>query len=397
MSREKPRSVSSVRDTPRSAAGSLYRSYRRDPPEQDIRKFLARNFLGWATHYLGTLFRRRHGFPVYDRGPKSRPGMIAMPDECVVALAGDWGTGTASAYAVADQIRSRQPDITIHLGDVYYSGTEKEYRDWFLGRDDWPRGRLRTFSLNGNHEMYSGGKGYFDRALPALGQATSYFCLEHARWRVLALDTGYYSALFKLTEALFRSRVRLHDDIKRWLRDVVFADAGDRRPVILLTHHQLFSAFESAYPAIGRDLAEYLDRVALWFWGHEHRFAGYAPHVFKGLPPVRARCIGHGGMPVEVSQRPGKRERSALVFHDARRAPGYAEPPIGYCGCAMLRFVNATLEVDYVDETGETLLRERWRVTPGGAVSGSVTALSTGLTVVHPEGPDALVQGAREE
>ena len=60
-------------------------------------------------------------------------------------------------------------------------------------------GRLGSegaFALNGNHEMYALGYGYFDHILPKLGvrgsprgQRASYFCLENDHWRIIALDT----------------------------------------------------------------------------------------------------------------------------------------------------------------------------------------------------------------
>ena len=58
----------------------------------------------------------------------------------------------------------------MHLGDVYYSGTEKEVEERFL--KVWPtEAATINRALNGNHEMYSGGFGYFKLILPAFGQA----------------------------------------------------------------------------------------------------------------------------------------------------------------------------------------------------------------------------------
>ena len=68
----------------------------------------------------------------------------------------------ASRSALADL----KPDHTIHLGDIYYAGAENEVRNKFLAL--WPAGTspsAPSFALNGNHEMYSGGVGYFQIAL----------------------------------------------------------------------------------------------------------------------------------------------------------------------------------------------------------------------------------------
>ncbi len=84
----------------------------------------------------------------------SKRRVFALPDDCVIALAADWGTRTQSAENVAKQTSDQHPDVTIDLGDVYYSGTARECQDYFLGRDNWPTGRQATYALNGNHEMY---------------------------------------------------------------------------------------------------------------------------------------------------------------------------------------------------------------------------------------------------
>ena len=138
-------------------------------------------------------------------------------------LASDLGRN-GSAFAVADAIRAHSPDVAIHLGDVYYSGTKDEFRDYFLGPRCWPRGTLGetrggargTYALNGNHEMYSGGAGYFRRALPAFGQETSYFCLENAHWRIIGLDTGYFAKSFPFLELFVASSDEPRS--ARWLR-----------------------------------------------------------------------------------------------------------------------------------------------------------------------------------
>jgi 3',5'-cyclic AMP phosphodiesterase CpdA len=356
----------------------------RAAPVRSSAVLLTKRVLLWVWNYLKVVFTPRARFGRYHADPSARPGVYALPDSCVVALAADWGTGTTSAYAVAQAIRDERPDVTIHLGDVYYSGTENEFRQYFLGPGRWPLGALKgtsggargAYALNGNHEMYSGGAGYFRLALPALGQEASYLCLENAHWRIVGLDTGYYAKSFPFLE-LIVDFIRLHRASRRWLKQVVFADPGDRRPVILLSHHQWFSAFDTEYPRVGRQLQPYLDRVLLWFWGHEHRFAGYAPFGLSGTR-VRARCIGHGGMPIELGAAI-KRPDRPLVFTDERKAHELDGEPIGYCGFVLLRFAGPELLVQYFDEAHIKLLEERWQSGPSGVV-GSV-ALHGALTL----------------
>lgn len=301
--------------------------------------------------------------------------MFAMPDAVHVALAADWGTGTDSAYCIGALIGARRPEITIHLGDVYYTGAAAEFAEFFLPSDCWPRGTWRTFALNGNHEMYSGGRGYFDHALPAFGQPASYFCLHNAHWRIVGLDTGYYTR--RGLSLAFGDDTRLHEATLRWLATVVFADPADHRPVILLSHHQWFSAFDPReYPAVGHALEPYLSHVALWFWGHEHRFVGYAPYAPTGGTPVRARCIGHGGMPVELGAAIARPDRRPVFIDERQAATLDGDDAIGFCGFASLRFAGPELVVDYVDEQNRLLLTERWTRGATG-LTGSVALHTT--------------------
>src|SRR6185295_11208924 len=92
-------------------------------------------------------------------------GVIQVANDVTLALAGDWGTGNLSSGMIARRIASLRPQAsyTIHLGDVYYSGTPQEEEQRFVA--SWPVGADGAFALNSNHEMYSGGKGYFSVAL----------------------------------------------------------------------------------------------------------------------------------------------------------------------------------------------------------------------------------------
>ena len=385
----KSRTLNEVKGTARSAAYSLWRTHREKRRSRSPVNFLTDHFWPWVVHYLAVMFTPRPPFPVYRRPLSESPGLFPLPEDSVVAMAGDWGTGTDRAFKVADQIRTLSPDFTIHLGDVYYSGTYEEYRDYFLGEGDWPSGSRGTYLLNGNHEMYSGGKGYFYEALPKLKQETSYFCLENRYWRIVAVDTGYYSRTVPLLELLLSWLIRLHSENLKWLKEVVFKDPADRRPVILLSHHQGFSAFDTEYTRVVTNLAPFLDRVLLWFWGHEHRFAAYAPRSVNGSPPIRARCIGHGGMPIELGEKPSRSDRG-LVCLDDRKATELDGKPIGFCGYSLLRFAGPELVIEYVDENGLKLLEEKWSQA-GGKLVGEAHAAPE-LKVLPGQSINAITQ-----
>ena len=84
------------------------------------------------------------------------------------------------------------------------------------------------------------------------------------------------------------------------------------RQTVLLSHHQLFTAFGSgvgqgpsgqplAYnPKLYQVFAPFLDKVALWLWGHEHCFDFFNPYL--GLR--KGRCIGASAIPSLKAQNP---------------------------------------------------------------------------------------------
>ena len=149
--------------------------------------------------------------------------------------------------------------MLLHLGDVYYSGTSKEVKQRFL--DVWPsRNGAINRALNSNHEMYSGGEAYFDDTLPKFGQEGSYFAFQNEHWTLVGLDVAYRDH-------------DIDDQQVEWLKEIL-AKAGDRK-VVLFSHHQLYSHFESqgtklwSHPGFGAILRS--KRIFAWYWGHEHR------------------------------------------------------------------------------------------------------------------------------
>ncbi len=96
--------------------------------------------------------------------------MGVLPDKFRLAMLGDWGTGLYGGPVCARSIEKDTDgfQFVLHLGDVYYSGTQEEVEARFLAL--WPAvpSAIRR-GLNGNHEMYTGGHGYFDVVLPRSG------------------------------------------------------------------------------------------------------------------------------------------------------------------------------------------------------------------------------------
>ena len=294
---------------------------------------------GWlsvAWEKLKAFFRGKHKFIEHTSLASFQ---LALPDQAVVALFSDWGSGEETAKRVMRQITLQNPTHAIHLGDVYYSGTENEIQKRFLDILDAAGPSPATckyLALNSNHEMYSGGHAYFDLTLKTrFNQEASYFNLRNANWQLIGLDSGYEDHGLK-------------DPQREWLVAQLGA-AGPKN--ILLTHHQLFSPFESR--AFDRKLHEkvqpLLGQVFGWFWGHEHKAI-----VFKQHLGIHARCIGHAAIPENVPYGSPAFPNVPILRIDERPGPDGDNMH----GFAVLRFSGAHLHVDYIDEQGTTWFSE---------------------------------------
>jgi Calcineurin-like phosphoesterase len=360
------------------------------PPNYPPESFFAPAAL-WAflRNYLAYVLRKKHDFPPHTASPQG--AIYDLLDEkgadtVKIALVGDWGTGTEEAERVAEQMKKFNPHFTIHIGDVYYIGDPPEINENCLGVRNpnnnydpvtWPIGTRGSFALNGNHEMYANGGGYFDVLLPKLGlcvagkmtgQQTSFFCLQNRYWRIIAIDTGYNSNGVPILGQIpivnkipgLGGDCKLRTELIDWLTAVVLQQP-DNRGVIIMSHHQYYSGFEDQYRKPAQQLwAAGIKRPGLWFWGHEHRLAGYDLYGGDQLQAF-GRCIGHGGMPLSLgapTRKPGPK------FYDNRQGvAGY-----GVNGHVNLSFAGPNLTATYVDLDGTEILREAWSVDASGVV-----------------------------
>jgi hypothetical protein len=347
--------------------------------------FSPANLCAWITQYLGHRIGRRHPFAHYAKGDRDNGVYRLQGDggEIRIALAGDWASGTDEAEDIAGLIRAFKPHYSIHLGDIYYVGDADETDENFLGirnpHNDyepccWPAGSRGSFALNGNHEMYALGNAYFDRILPrmgpvidgrAQGQRASYFCLENEHWRIIALDTGYNSIGLPVIEYFLPPDCGLRPEQLDWLRNVVQPRRDDPRGIVLLTHHPYVSRFDRSYPKPARQLAEFLSGPVLWFWGHEHRIAIYEEVAPADGVRTFGRCIGHGGMPVDLSPETPPHPQYRVEFVDDRRYPNDENLIVGFNGFARLLLRENLLIADYVDVLGAVVFSETWTVERG--------------------------------
>jgi predicted phosphodiesterase len=261
-----------------------------------------------------------------------------MNEETTIAIVGDWGGGNAAAQAVADQIKQINPDHVIHLGDVYYAGTPKEVNERFLKYWPTPGGPGRSFALNSNHEMYSGGFGYFDTILPKFQQPASYFSLANQNWRFIGLDTGYVD----------------HDLTPPQVEWLGAQLQVNNQKTILLSHHQLFSAYENtdASHLLSR-VKPFLDAKQIygWIWGHEHLCVAYQEHM-----GIKAVCLGNGCFPYNP---PGTQPQVPVEWINDRAQPN--DPDYrGIHTFALLRVSPAKVEIQYIDQDGFVGHTQNW-------------------------------------
>ncbi len=322
------------------------------------------------------------------RGPTSPFGLISIPEDSSLLVLGDFGTGlndaTTLLIAALEQLH---PDFIVHLGDIYYSGTEdqcKAYVRVFDRAFSAAGKKVPVFSIPGNHEYYAGGWGFFKHVIGPSGmnrrngfvqyqQMASFFGLrtEKDSWQLLGMDTGYNSVHnFNIAHP-----TQLNASYAPWLE---FSEAAwhqhklatfDGRS-ILLSHHQLFSAHSVINDGKGvcfqtgtdkKKLAylngnleyvfrPYLPKVAAWFWGHEHSLDIFEKDQ-AGLQ--KGRLIGNSGYeewqgedPYKPSSSPYREVSPAVELGVSSVRWGASFNFLNH-GFAMIRLEGTHASVDY--------------------------------------------------
>ncbi len=309
---------------------------------------------------------------IYIRPKEAGNSVITIPAGAKIALFGDWGTGAEPARRLLRHIKTKQPDILLHLGDIYYSGTPDECRENFehIVNETFDRAKKKAplvYTLCGNHDMYSGGRGYYDLVARLNkgkdAQKASFFCLraDDDSWQLLAMDTGRndYNPV-----SIGHAVTFVDPEEEMWLIDRVKEFKGK---TILVSHHPMFSAFSAPGPkdAAGNDnpinpnLKRLFDRltqsggtIPAWFWGHEHNLCVY--ESYAGL--AQGRCIGHSAVPVFTADEPY--EVSAGMLDPPALKSGTHIANLGdYCahGFAMLGFNGDAASVEYYQDRNGTL------------------------------------------
>ena len=337
---------------------------------------------------LGAIFRGVHPF-------NKEPAQVAKTQLPLrLFVFGDWGSGLPLAREVTQRISdmleqgdgSRMQHV-IHLGDVYYCGEEHEYRNYVFPW--WPQQatdnptHIGSWSLNGNHDRYSGNFAYFDTLLAntpfqrwhadaATGKPSSFFLIENAHWQVFGLDTSW--KLPSLAGAVFGDPTLkdyggqngiLTPEQVRWMAKV----RDPKKGCILMTHHQPASSRTKDVEGQHADAAIKLmkkegvySQIDAWLWGHEHRGVIFKPKaersdkVLKDAPPFCA-CVGHSGVPVTAKNFEAKATLPDVLWQEDRldaSAPIYDKRRIIPFGFARMDLRPDEFEFVMYDHTGST-------------------------------------------
>ncbi|MCD2196794.1 metallophosphoesterase [Actinomycetospora endophytica] len=322
---------------------------------------------GFVTGFLRTLpvhlFRR-----IRFRLPAGQPRQQPLAENARVVVVGDWGTGEGLAIEVAARMREAIEEAgdrevhVVHLGDIYYAGTPAEARRRFL--DHWPvtdADEHPSWCLNGNHDMYSAGRGLtrvvltdprFAAQRTTAGAITTEFLLANRHWSLIGLDTSWK---FRLRDPRGGAG-HLSRRQSRWVTRHVQAHPDHR--TMLFSHHQPITWGDHGVEPIGNLLdrtraLRQAGRLTGWLWGHEHKLIAYGDHSGIGY----ATCMGHGAILETPPEHPHPGEFDA-TFTDPEgltwRMPGFA----------VLDLDGPTMRVRYLDKNGRTWRPEDVLPTP---------------------------------
>jgi hypothetical protein len=259
-----------------------------------------------------------------------------FPDNATIAVIGDWGTGMNDALVLLQQIANNfQPDVLLHLGDIYYSGLPSECKSHFTDLIDkaWPDGGPKkkplVFTLAGNHDRYAGSNGGYYDLLKNLNKAAgkpqpnSYFVARNNFWQFVAMDTSFFDSDPGATAA-GTALTKLVDQEVPWHLDKINSNGanvdksvnpGGARGTIALSHHQLYSftgvgkgangAPLAVNPYLVNQLSPVFHLIDIWLWGHEHNLCVFEPYSLgPGKPLPKGRCVGASAVPMYLAQKP---------------------------------------------------------------------------------------------
>jgi hypothetical protein len=269
-----------------------------------------------------------------------------------IALFADFGTGLAHSRYIARQIEVDQPQCAVHLGDVYYTGTLKQYFEYFTE----PLKRVvesdatKLFVIPDNHEGYSAFEGYVDfldrnrRLFPrSQEQEGSYFSVVSDHIQLLGVDTVWNS-----------TKGRIQDEgVLSWLKKRLTEGRQKRLANVLLTGHHPYEYGKTGTEKLLGDVKAALEEnlIDFWFWGNTHYCALFDR---SDQFPFYGSCIGHGGYPYK-RETAGKDTPAKLLFLEtgSRYEPTGVRSDRGMNGYCALEVENdGRVRLRYTDWMG---------------------------------------------
>lgn len=248
------------------------------------------------------------------------------PDPAVVWAVGDGADGSDEAEALARQIERDRPDAVLYLGDVYPTGTARDFAtNW---REVYGRLADIVWPTAGNHEWGNRHVGYYPY-WRRRGRARPWYSKGFGGWEVLALNS----------EAP-------HDEGSRqlsWLDDVLGAAGGTCR--LAFWHRPRFSAG----PHGDSD-----DVRPLW-----DALRGKARVVLSGHDHVLLRYRSRDGITQYVAGAGGD------TLYDLRRDARVAFGRDGVTGALRMRLSPREARLEFRSLDGRVLDRSRVRCEPG--------------------------------
>lgn len=278
--------------------------------------------------------------------------------DATIGVFSDFGNGLSHSRYITKQLRNTSLDHLLYVGDVYYCGTSKEFKEYvapeiedFLTGNTPSGKKVNVMMLNSNHEMFSKGYSYFSyikyrlqKGAPQC-QEGSYFALRFGKvFQIIAIDTDYFGQ-YRLTDSAQIG----------WLKQRLAEGREVGAINILVTANEPYEYGKMETTALYDDLLPYSHLFDLWFWGNTH-YCGLFDRT--ATLPV-ATCVGHGGYPYKLAEQ--KLDQNLYqapcpatpLFLEARtRYHGTnLRPDLGNNGYVVMKLdsANQKIELDYMD------------------------------------------------
>jgi hypothetical protein len=315
----------------------------------------------WWAYMFVAMAETRHVTPVFSLPPKY-PQQPAIPisSNASLAILGDWGGANQPAEKVGAAAKG---DIFIHLGDVYYAGTNAgEFLYPYESTnfiDAWHGPVGQSFGLNSNHDMYARATGYAlalqSNAFSAQ-QGANVFALSNDSFRVVGLDSAFYATDDMYDVGTLGSPTGPQ---AMFLQQQAELAAAAGQHLIIMTHHNGLSfdgsTAEPLWLEVANQLSSLSGKSVCWYWGHVHMGAVYAPQKVNGVT-IYPRCCGHGCIPWGIAD--GLNKKSVLWFEQEVVGPG--KKYLVTNGYATLNLTSGSMTETLYDQSGKLRWTDTW-------------------------------------